>query len=678
MSHDHHHAGPQAAAHPMDEGHGMMHGGPKMAQDFLRRFVIVTGLLALLIVFSTPGQHVLRYHDFVSRRWVEFFIATVIFGFGWIFFQHARHEIMMRQFGMMTLVSLAVGAGYLFSAASTFFPSLGTEFYLEISTLIWVLLFGHYLEARSSSAAGDALQEVAKLLPKEAHLLRNGTIMDVPLDELTEGNRVLIRPGEKVPADGTIAKGSANFDEALISGESTPVAKGEGAAVVAGAICLDGSVEVVLDKVGANSTIGQIHQLISQAQETKPSAQRLADRAANVLTVIALVVAILTVLVWAVIVGMPFVFALTLAITVLVIACPHALGLAIPTVVTIATKLAVDNGIFIKDLAKLEVVKRIDHVLFDKTGTLTEGRFGVTDIVPVGAASADEVLRVAAALEQQSSHPIARAVVGAAEAKSLTLPEVREFKNLAGRGVQGRLNGQQLALGNLQLEATTAVPSEVRSRLEALSQEGKTAVLLMAQDRPLGLLALADRPKESAKRAVDELHRLGLKVGMLTGDNRRVAEAVAKALGIDTYFAEVLPEHKYRHIEELQRRGHRVIMVGDGVNDAPALTQADVGVAIGAGTDVAVEAGDIVLTRSNPEDVVRLIVLARKTYSKMQQNLFWALGYNMFAIPAAAGLFVPFGVLLSPQVGALLMALSSVIVVLNALTLRRASLTVAS
>jgi len=361
-----------------------------------------------------------------------------------------------------------------------------------------------------------------------------------------------------------------------------------------------------------------------------------------------------------------------------VIACPHALGLAIPTVVTIATKLAVDNGIFIKDLAKLEVVKRIDHVLFDKTGTLTEGRFGVTDVVPVGAASADEVLRVAAALEQQSSHPIARAVVGAAEAKSLTLPEVREFKNLAGRGVQGRLNGQQLALGNLQLEATTAVPSEVRSRLEALSQEGKTAVLLMAQDRPLGLLALADRPKESAKRAVDELHRLGLKVGMLTGDNRRVAEAVAKALGIDTYFAEVLPEHKYRHIEELQRRGHRVIMVGDGVNDAPALTQADVGVAIGAGTDVAVEAGDIVLTRSNPEDVVRLIVLARKTYSKMQQNLFWALGYNMFAIPAAAGLFVPFGVLLSPQVGALLMALSSVIVVLNALTLRRASLTVAS
>ena len=678
MSHDHHHAGPHLAAHPMDEGHGMMHGGPEMAQDFLRRFVIVTGLLALLIVFSTPGQHVLRYHDFVSRRWVEFFIATVIFGFGWIFFQHARHEIMMRQFGMMTLVSLAVGAGYLFSAASTFFPSLGTEFYLEISTLIWVLLFGHYLEARSSSAAGDALQEVAKLLPKEAHLLRNGTIMDVPLDELTEGNRVLIRPGEKVPADGTIAKGSANFDEALISGESTPVAKGEGAAVVAGAICLDGSVEVVLDKVGANSTIGQIHQLISQAQETKPSAQRLADRAANVLTVIALVVAILTVLVWAVIVGMPFVFALTLAITVLVIACPHALGLAIPTVVTIATKLAVDNGIFIKDLAKLEVVKRIDHVLFDKTGTLTEGRFGVTDVVPVGAASADEVLRVAAALEQQSSHPIARAVVGAAEAKSLTLPEVREFKNLAGRGVQGRLNGQQLALGNLQLEATTAVPSEVRSRLEALSQEGKTAVLLMAQDRPLGLLALADRPKESAKRAVDELHRLGLKVGMLTGDNRRVAEAVAKALGIDTYFAEVLPEHKYRHIEELQRRGHRVIMVGDGVNDAPALTQADVGVAIGAGTDVAVEAGDIVLTRSNPEDVVRLIVLARKTYSKMQQNLFWALGYNMFAIPAAAGLFVPFGVLLSPQVGALLMALSSVIVVLNALTLRRASLTVAS
>jgi P-type Cu2+ transporter len=678
MSHQHGHTSHRhQMTHPADAGHGMLHGGPEMAQDFLRRFFIVTGLLVLLFAFSMPGQHILRYHDFALRPWVEFLIATVIFGFGWVFFQHARHEIIMRQFGMMTLVSLAVGAGYLFSAASTFFPSLGTEFYLEISTLIWVLLFGHYLEAKSSSAAGDALQEVAKLLPKEAYLLRNGTITDVPLDKLAEGDRVLIRPGEKVPADGRIANGSANFDEALISGESTPVTKGEGAHVVAGAICLDGSVEVVLDKVGANSTIGQIHQLISQAQQTKPSAQRLADRAANVLTVTALVVAILTVLIWAVLIGKPFVFALTLAITVLVIACPHALGLAIPTVVTIATKLAVDNGIFVKDLAKLEVVKRIDYVLFDKTGTLTEGRFGVTDVVPLDGTTPDEVLRLAAALEQRSSHPIARAVVTAAAAKALQLPEVETFKNVAGRGVQGNVQGQQLTLGNAQL-GTTPVPADVQQRLETLSRDGKTVVLLMAPGHPLGLLALADRPKESAKQAVAELHRLGVKVGMLTGDNRRVAEAVATALGIDTYFAEVLPEHKYRHIQELQRQGHRVIMVGDGVNDAPALTQADVGVAIGAGTDVAVEAGDIVLTRSNPEDVVRLIVLARKTYSKMQQNLLWALGYNTFAIPAAAGLFVPLGILLSPQVGALLMGLSSVIVVLNALTLRRTSLTVAT
>lgn len=676
VSHEHRHVG-HHTAHQPDAGQGMPHGGSAMAEDFLRRFFIVTGLLVPLFAFSMPGQHALRYHDFALRPWVEFLIATVIFGFGWVFFQHARHEILMRQFGMMTLVSLAVGAGYLFSAASTFFPSLGTEFYLEISTLIWVLLFGHYLEARSSAAAGDALQEVAKLLPKEAHLLTNGTVQDVPLEQLAEGNRVLIRPGEKVPADGTIAEGSANFDEALISGESTPVAKGEGAHVVAGSICLDGAVQVVLDKVGANSTIGQIHRLISEAQATKPSTQRLADRAANVLTATAILVAILTVLVWAVLIGKPFVFALTLAISVLVIACPHALGLAIPTVVTIATKLAVENGIFLKDLAKLEVVKRIDYVLFDKTGTLTEGQFGVTDVMPLDTTSADEVLRLAAALEQQSSHPIARAVVTAAEAKALQLPAVEEFKNVAGRGVQGTVHGQQLTLGNVHLGATP-VAADVHQRLEALSRDGKTVVLLSAPGHPLGLLALADRPKESAKRAVEELHRLGLQVGMLTGDNRRVAEAVATALGIDTYFAEILPEHKYQHIQELQHLGHRVIMVGDGVNDAPALTQADVGVAIGAGTDVAVDAGDIVLTRSNPEDVVRLIVLARKTYSKMQQNLFWALGYNTFAIPAAAGAFVPLGVLLSPQVGALLMGLSSVIVVLNALTLRRASLTVAA
>ena len=681
---EHRRSHPHAAAgerrgmtHAGEEPHGMIHGGPAAAQDFLRRFFIVTGLLVLLFVVSTPGMHLLRYQEFPLRPGVEFMIATVIFGFGWIFFQHARHEIMTRQYGMMTLVSIAVGAGYLFSAASTFIPSLGTEFYLEISSLIWVLLFGHYLDARSSNAAGDALEEVAKLLPKAAHLLRNGTVDDVPLDELAEGNRVLVRPGEKVPADGTIAKGAASFDEALISGESTPVPKGEGAHVVAGAICLDGAVEVVLDKVGANSTIGQIRRLISQAQETKPASQRLADRAATALTVVAVVVALLALLVWALLVGKPFVFALTLAITVLVIACPHALGLAIPTVVTIATKLAVDNGIFVKDLAKLEVVKQIDYVVFDKTGTLTEGRFGVTDVVPLDGTSADDVLRLAAALEQESSHPIARAVVAAAAARSLAVPAAEEFKNLAGRGVEGRVDGQQLALGNLQCGATP-IPDDVRRRVETLSNDGKTVVLLTAERAPLGVLALADQPKASAKGAVDKLHRLGVKVGMLTGDNLRVAETVAQAVGVDTYFAEVLPEHKYRHIQELQKEGHAVIMVGDGVNDAPALTQADVGVAIGAGTDVAVEAGDIVLTRSDPGDVVRLIVLARKTYRKIQQNLLWALGYNAFAIPAAAGVFLPLGIVLSPQVGVLFMALSSVIVVLNALTLRRATLSVAS
>ncbi|OGY17353.1 MAG: copper-translocating P-type ATPase [Candidatus Chisholmbacteria bacterium RIFCSPHIGHO2_01_FULL_49_18] len=654
----------------------MMMAGPNVAQEFLGRFFAVTVLLIPLALVSEPAVKFLGVPDFSFRPVFMFAIATAIFYFSLIFFEHASHEIKARNYGMMTLVSMGVGAGYLFSAIATFLPAIKTEFYLEISTLIWVLLFGHYLEAKSSSAAGDALQEVAKLLPKEAHRKQDGQVVDVPLEQLKAGDIVLVKPGEKVPADGEITSGSASFNESHISGESKPVEKGKGAQVVAGAISIDGSVEVKLSRVGDHSTIGQIKNLIAQAQKTKPSVQRLADRASKWLTFSALAVSIMTVLIWSLVVGEPFVFAVTLAITVLVIACPHALGLAIPTVSTIATRLAVKNGVFLKDMGKIEVIKNADYVVFDKTGTLTRGNFGVTD-VKLMEGKESELLKIAAAIEKHSSHVIGMSIVDFVKEKRLAIPEAKDVKNLSGRGMQAVISGKPYVIGNQRLMEEKGVwTKKSQSVLIPLSQAGKTPVFVAGTKSILGIIALSDEVKPESKTAVDELHELGVKVAMLTGDTKEAADPVARELGIDMVFARVLPEDKYKHIMSLQESGSIVVMACDGVNDAPALKQADAGVAIGAGTDVAVEAGDIVLTQSNPQHLVRLIILSRKVYAKMVQNLWWALGYNILAIPAAAGLFIPLGFRLTPAFGALLMSLSSVIVVVNAMTLRKADLKV--
>lgn len=682
----------------------MKHGGLEAASDFLRRFLVVTFLLVPLFLLSPKILEVLGLWGlwgFWGRKYFQFFVASAIFYFSLIFFEHARHEIKAKKYGMMTLVSLAVGAGYLFSAASTFIPALGgVEFYLEISTLIWVLLFGHFLEARSSAAAGDALQEVAKLLPKQAHRIKGKTVEDVDLTVLKEGDIVLVKPGEKVPADGVIIKGKANMDEALISGESKPVSKKEGQGVVAGSICLDGSLEVRLTRVGETSTIGQIKKLIEEAGKTKPSMQKLADRAASFLTFSALTVAIATILVWSAILAQPLVFSLTLAITVLVIACPHALGLAIPTVSTIATQLAVKNGLFLKDLAKLEAVKNVAYVVLDKTGTLTKGEFGVVKIIrhsgnpaPDGAGASriprgswtsqddaindsdGEILQIAASLEQHSSHVIGASIVKYAKEEGISLREVEDFKNIGGKGVLGKIGGKSFWVGNKTLAKERGLFNlEVEKNYQELTKGGKTVVLVGNQSQVLSFIILADKIREESYKAVSGLHKLGVKVAMLTGDNQQVAKAVASELAIDTYFAEVLPEDKYKYIRKLQEEGNKVMMVGDGVNDAPAITSADVGVAVGAGTEVAVEAGDIVLTRNNPQDIPRLIILAKIVYNKMVQNLFWATAYNLLAIPAAAGAFAKWGIFLRPEIGAILMSLSSVIVVINAITLKKARL----
>jgi len=649
------------------------HNGTK---DFLRRFWIVTFLLIPLLLLSEKALSLLGITDFSSRRYFQFAIATAIFYFSLIFFQHAKHEIQMKSFGMMTLVSVAVGAGYMFSATSTFIAAFkGVEFYLEISSLIWILLFGHYLEAKSSSAAGNALQEVAKLLPKQAHLLVSGSVVEKDIMELKKDDVVLVKPGEKVPADGVIIRGTANMDESLISGESAPVEKRNGDMVVAGSICLDGSLEIKLERVGESSTIGQIQKLIGEAQLTKPKVQKVADKAAGILTFTALAVSLITVLVWSLFLGESFTFSLTLGITVLVIACPHALGLAIPTVSTIATSLAIKNGVFLKDLGKLEVVKDIDWVVFDKTGTLTKGEFGVTDVINIGLSDDNEVLQLVASLEQLSSHVIATAIVKFSKSKKLDFLEVSEFKNIAGKGISGKIKGKTFIIGNQRfMEDSNVFGKESSSKAQHLASEGKTTIFLADKSQILGILGLSDSIKEESQIAVEKLHKQGIKVAMLTGDNQKVAQSVAGKLGIDDFFAEVLPEDKYKYIKKLQEQGNKVMMVGDGVNDAPALTQADVGVAIGAGTDVAVESGDIVLTRNNPEDISRLVSLGKKVYRKMVENLIWATGYNIVAIPAAAGVFATWGFFLRPEIGAILMSLSSVIVVVNAVQLKRVKL----
>jgi len=663
MDHNHHHN------HTNHAAHGMSHGS---AAGYLRRFWIVTFLLIPLVFTNEMVTESLGIGRSPYAQAIGFGIATIIFGFSLVFFQHAWHEIKSRQYGMMTLVSLAVGSGYLFSVASTFIPALQVEFYLEISTLVWVLLFGHYLEAKSSGAAGDALSEVAKLLPKKAHRLTDGEEVDVDIEQLLEGDVVIVKPGEKIPADGIVQKGSANVNEAHISGESKPVEKKEGMSVIAGAICLDGSLTIKLSRVGEHSTVGQIKKLIEQAGQTKPRSQKIADKASAVLTFVASITALGTLLVWTLVIGEPFVFAITLAITVLVIACPHALGLAIPTVTTITTSLAVKNGFFIKDLSKIETIRKADYVVFDKTGTLTKGEFGVTEIVSVEESSKDKILSIAASLEQHSSHIIGQSILNYAQEQKSPLSEINNFQNIAGQGIRAEIDGKEYFAGNSRLL------EDINLKFEVPKNTIGTIVFVANQEKVLGYLVLSDKIKQSSYEAVKELHDMNIKVAMLTGDNEQVAKSVSDELGIDNYFANVLPEDKYSHIKELQQQGNVVIMVGDGVNDAPALTQADAGIAIGAGTDVAVESGDVILTQNNPQDIVRLIRLSKKVYVKMIQNLVWALGYNIIAIPAAAGVFAHTfffgGFFLRPEVGALVMSLSTVIVVINAMTLKRVKL----
>ncbi len=647
-----------------EHDHGAHHA--QMIADFRRRFWVALVLTVPIVLTAPLVQRVFRFtFTLPGDPWTRWVLSSVVFFYGgWPFLKGFVEETRRRQPGMMTLIALAITVAYVYSTAVVFgLP--GKVFFWELASLIVVMLLGHWIEMRSVLGASRALEELVKLLPAEAHLiLPDGTERDVPVAELKPGDRVRVRPGEKIPVDGVVVEGASSVNEAMLTGESKPVEKKAGDQVIGGAINGEGSLVIEVQRTGRDTYLSQVIELVRQAQETRSRTQDLANRAAFWLTVIAVGGGVLTFGVWLAL-GMDLAFALERMVTVMVIACPHALGLAVPLVVAVSTSLSAQNGLLIRDRTAFERAKDVSAIIFDKTGTLTEGRFGVTDIIALDALSEEEVLRVAASLEQASEHPIARGIVETAKARGLALQPTEDFRAIPGKGVTGRLNGAEYAVvspGYLQEKGLRLEDP----RVQAVAEQGKTVVYLLSGERVLGALALADIIRPESREAVERLKRMGIEVMMLTGDSRQVAAWVARELGLDAFFAEVLPHEKAAKVREVQSRGYVVAMVGDGVNDAPALVQADVGIAIGAGTDVAVEAADIVLVRNDPRDVVAIIRLAQATYRKMQENLFWATGYNAVALPLAAGVLYRVGILLSPAMGALLMSLSTVIVAVNA------------
>jgi len=651
---------------------------------FRRRFWISLLLSIPVLVFSPTLQDWLGYTipAFPGSDWITPVFAIIVFLYGGVpFLQMAVPELRNRKPGMMTLISLAISVAFVYSLASLFLPGQ-TGFFWELVTLIDIMLLGHWIEMRSVRQASGALNELARLMPDTAErLLPDGDTEQVPVTELQERDLVLVRPGASVPADGEVEEGESEVSEAMITGESRPVPKEPGDEVIGGTINGDGSLRVRVTATGDDTALAGIMRLVDEAQQSKSDTQILADRAAGWLFYVALAVAALTAVGWIVAVGFD-VDVIARVATVLVIACPHALGLAVPLVVAITTSIAASNGVLVRDRLALEEARELDTVIFDKTGTLTEGRFGVAGMATAGSAPGnpgigeEEALALTAAVEGDSEHTIARGLRRAAEERGLSLPKVSDFEAIKGRGVQASRDGQTVHVGGPRLLEMLEldVPQSLAGFREEARAKGQSVVYLVQEKRVTAAFAMADVTRPESKKVVDRLHEMGIEVAMLTGDSEAVASAVAGELGIDQYFAEVLPEHKDQKVQQLQREGKRVAMVGDGVNDAPALTRADVGIAIGSGTDVAVESAGIILVKSNPMDVVDVVKLSRANYRKMIQNLWWAAGYNIVALPLAAGVLAPLGILLSPAVGALLMSLSTVIVAINAQLLRRVEL----
>jgi Cu2+-exporting ATPase len=642
-----------------------------MERDLKNKFLITLLLSIPLLLLSPSIQRWLGYKFTVpGTEYVLTLLATIVVLYGGLFFYRgAFKSLKQKSADMNVLVSIAVLSGYIYSIGATFIFE-AADFYWEVATLIVFLLFGHWMEMRAVKGASGALRELMKLLPLKANKIVNSDIIEVNISDLKKGDLVLVRPGEKIPADGVVKEGEGSVNEAMITGESKPVYKKIGDRVIGGTVNLEGLLKIEVDKVGEESVLAGIIREVKRAQATKPHIQRIADRAASYLTLIAVATALVTFLYWYSFIGLSGVLALTFAITVLVIACPHALGLAIPTVTTISTTLAAQNGMFVRDMTAVERALKLDMVMFDKTGTLTKGEFGVSDIVSLSDKDGKYIIIPAAAVEVNSEHVIARAIVNKAKEMG-KIPHAKDFKAYPGKGAAAIVDGKRIIVGNKTLMQDMNIDiSMADEKVSELASQGKTVVYVAIDGKLMGILGLSDIIRDESREAVKELKKMGIKVAMLTGDRRETAEYVAKELGLDEYFAEVLPEEKSAKVRELQDKGYVVAMVGDGVNDAPALVQADIGIAIGAGTDVAVESADIVLVRNDPRDIVKLVRLSRYTMRKMKENLVWATGYNSVAIPLAAGIAYP-TIIFRPEWGAILMTLSSIIVVANALLLKK-------
>jgi Cu2+-exporting ATPase len=645
---------------------------------FRDRFWLALTLTVPVVYWSAHIQELLGYRApaFYGSTWIPPVLGTVVFLYGgMVFVLGAWRELRARLPGMMTLIALAIIVAFVFSWVVQLGLITADALWWELATLVTIMLLGHWIEMRSILQAQGALQELAKLLPDTATRVTDEAEETVPVSALRTGDIVLVRPGESVPADGVVRKGESDLNEAMITGESRPVKKREGDEVIAATINGEGSLRIEVTGTGDKTKLSGIMRLVADAQQSKSRAQHLADRAAQILTAVAIVSGAVTLVVWQAL-GAAIDFSIVRVVTVLVIACPHALGLAVPLVVAISTTLGARNGLLVRDRRGLEEARNVNTVIFDKTGTLTLGEFRVVEMAVADGITGDEALRIAAGVESESEHPIARGIVKTAADRSLDVPTADGFRALTGKGVAASIDGAEYHLGGpALLRAEDAqVPDSLRQASEAAANRGQAAIYLLKEGKAIAVFAVADAIREESREAIRALHERGVEVAMLTGDAQAVADAVASELGIDTVFAQVLPEDKASKVRALQAQGKRVAMVGDGVNDAPALATADIGIAIGAGTDVAVEAGHIVLVRSDPRDIPRIITLSRGTYRKMLQNLWWAAGYNIVAIPLAAGVLAAWGLLLTPALGAVFMSASTVIVAVNAQLLKRVKL----
>lgn len=647
------------------------HAGHRTAL-FFKKFWVSLILTIPVVLYAEVVKKMFKWSPppFPGSDYLPFVLGSIVFFYGgWVFLASARREIAAKLPGMMTLISLAIAAAYAWSVYAIFSGS--ETLFWELTTLITIMLLGHWLEMRAVSGAQSALKELSKLLPDTAEIIRDGKTEIVPLSELQKNDIVLVKPGSKVPADGTIAEGDSDIDESMVTGESKPVPKKQGDAVIAGTINGDGALRVTVTHIGEKTFLAGVMRLVAEAQASKSRLQILSDKTALILTVIAVSGGMVTLVVWFA-VGSPIDFAVSRLVAVLVIACPHALGLAVPLVASISTTKAARNGFLVKQRLALEAARSVNVVLFDKTGTLTEGSFGVMAIWNVSGQSKDDVLLLAASLDALSEHPIAKAVVAEAKKRGLSLFEIKNYEALKGRGAKAIYdNGELMVGGPALLESIgLAVPDAIRQQTEQASKKGQTIIYVIQKGTLVGALALADVIREESRQAVQTLKKMGVKTSMITGDSEDVATWVSNEIGIDEYFARVLPHQKSEKVKELQKRGLMVAMIGDGINDAPALTQANLGIAIGAGTNVAIESAGIILVRNDPRDIVKIIKLSQITYRKMIQNLFWATGYNLIALPLAAGVLAFKGILLEPAVAAVFMSASTVIVAVNAMLLR--------